>query len=190
MTIRRPLGFSALVSTLALAGVTLWAPAAWAWTAYLKVSVGGVVIPGTSVVKGFEGQIEVSAAGQDNVLPGVDDPNDSILGITAGKPSIGPLTVVKRLDGATPRLIKALFSRQTVALELTFVRISSTGAGVPAFRIAMDQAYVTGANILGDDAADPVAERVSFHQINEITYTSFDAKGARPGLLRGGSLGL
>lgn len=163
---------ASLVAGFTAAVLMCATPDAWAWTAYLKVTIGGAVLPRTSAVKGFEGQIEVSAAGQDSqVTVSAQDPR------VTDRPRFGPLAVVKRLDTATPRFLRALALGEVATVELTFVKTSSTGVTVPAFRIVLAEALVTRVSVVGDNLSDPLAEQVTFNPSNRITYTGFTDKG-------------
>ena len=108
-------------------------------------------------------------------------PREAATGALTGRRQHRPLTVVKRIDKATPLLLKALCMNETVTkAEFRFYRPKPAGREREAeehfYTVLIEQGYVSDVSqvsedaVVGGKAAPPMMEEVSF-VFQDITWT-------------------
>ena len=93
-------------------------------------------------------------------------------GATLGKPQAGPLAVVKRFDRASPKLLRAAFTGESLTVEITWFMFFQT-APRKTVTIKLEGAFVTNmeaaAELQGSSASG--FETVSF-TYSKITFST------------------
>jgi|SRR5690348_12615374 type VI secretion system secreted protein Hcp len=104
------------------------------------------IIKGDSTVKGQEDSIPILS-----MASGVDIPFDPASGQATGRRQHKPLTIVKNLDKASPKLFLAAVTNENLK-QVTCVFYQSTGGGVQQafFRIQLQNARITETDIGGN----------------------------------------
>lgn len=156
---------------------------------YMKLTIDGGEVVGESKVT------SLNRAGTVELLSYADhvaSPYDQASGMAAGRRSYEPITIRKRIDSATPLLIKALAQHQPVEASFLFFRPNPTGTGAEqhAMTVEIKTARVVAVSHLTPEvegATMPVVEEVQFiFQESVWTYlptgvTFHDVTGVRRG---------
>lgn len=131
---------------------------------YMKLTIDGGVVVGESQITSLNraGTIELLSY-EDHVTASYDRAS----GMAAGRRSYEPITIRKRIDSATPLLIKALAQHQPVEASFLFFRPNPTGAGSEqhAMTVEIKTARVVAVSHLTPEvegATMPVVEEVQF----------------------------
>ena len=150
-----------VVCALVAAVVMLPGPAA-AWQAFAKVtSATGTLINGEVNLKGFEGQIELLALGNE-----LTQPLDPASGLPSSKLRLGLFQMAKKFDIATPKFITAMATNTKLkTVEITIFKTTPTGSA-PAFKIVLADSLIANMETTYNVGTDPSAvERL------ELAYT-------------------
>jgi type VI secretion system secreted protein Hcp len=144
-------------------------------TVHLFLKANGTDIEGESsqTSLGREGSIECLSYEQ-----GVATAREAGSGLATGRRQYQPLVVRKRLDRASPLLLKALTENQVIEGTFRFYRPDPSGDGTTQhfYTVVITQARITGVrqllpDVLGPDTADdPPQEELSF-AVGSIEWT-------------------
>jgi type VI secretion system Hcp family effector len=155
---------------LAVLAVVVVASPSWAAReAYLIVNgVTQGVIQGDSTAKIAPNAIVVQAIGLGLSVPITTIPGG---GSSAGRPSVEPFKIAKFPDKASPKLLLAALTSETLKLDLTWFGADLAGAPVAkTFSISLEGAIITGIETSGaTTVANGVTEEISF-TFNKITF--------------------
>jgi type VI secretion system secreted protein Hcp len=167
----RSVGIAALASTLALSTV-----AAAAADLFLKIDG----IAGESVAAGHQKEIDVVSFNWGFLRkagPGGYGPRG---GAGAAKAAIEDFSVVKRVDAASPELVRALLDGRSIK-SAVFVLQKAGGSkgGTEMIKITLENVQITDIKVSGN-GTDVPTESVSL-KFGKLTYdyTPIDAKGGK-----------
>ena len=143
---------------------------------FLQLKIQGTDVRGDGTLKGAEGMIECLAYEQEVTIPG----SASLAGggQATGRRQYQPLRITKRIDQASPLLLKAQTQGQTVEGTFRFHRAGKAGVQ-PFYTVEIRQARVTSIKQVSPDrlvpaaAAQPPMEEVAF-VFNSIRWTYLD----------------
>ncbi len=123
-------------------------------------------INGGVTEKGREGSIALHS-----VSYAIDVPYDQATGHASGKRQHKPITITKVIDQATPKLLEALVTNETLTnVKIAFWRPSSESAS-PYFLIALTNATLSGV-ALAPSGEEKVEETEQFQlTFEKITWT-------------------
>ena len=155
---------------LAVLAVVVVASPSWAAReAYLIVNgVTQGVIQGDSTAKIAPNAIVVQAIGLGLSIPVTTTPGG---GSAVGRPSVEPFKIAKFPDKASPKLLLAALTSESLKLDLTWFGADLAGAPVAkTFSISLEGAIITGIETSGaTTVANGVTEEISF-TFNKITF--------------------
>jgi len=177
-----------LARSIAIAGVCmLWVGlsadrADAAQTVHLWLTIDGNDIQGESTITslGREGSIECSAFGENGYTP-----VNAASGLPSGARQHRPITIIKRVDKASPLLWKAWANHESVSAALfRFYRPAAAGGGQEEhfLSVLLENGYIVGMSTVSQDAlvggtsAPPVMESITF-TFDTITWT-YETNGA------------
>jgi type VI secretion system secreted protein Hcp len=136
-------------------------------TVHLFLKANGKDIKGESTQKslGREGSIECVAYEQ-----AVTTAREAATGVVTGRRQYGPLKVVKRVEGSSPLLVKALVNNEKIEASFKFFRPNPAGDGTTEqfYTVALKDAYISAMKQLVHEtinpatSGDPPLEEVSF----------------------------
>ena len=160
----RRVGFGSLTILVLLAlGSSV---AAAAEPVFLQLKIQGADVRGDVALKGAEGMIECLAYEQEVTMPGTSAVTGG--GAATGRRQYQPLRITKRIDQASPLLLKALTQGQLVEGTFRFYRVSKTGGVQQFYTVEIRQARVASIKQVNPDrlvpasAAHPALEEVAF----------------------------
>jgi type VI secretion system secreted protein Hcp len=148
--------------------------AAAAEPVFLQLKIQGADVRGDVALKGVEGMIECLAYEQEVTIPASAAVTAG--GAAAGRRQYQPLRITKRIDQASPLLLKALTQGQAVEGTFRFYRVSKAGGVQQFYTVEIRQARVTSVKQVNPDrlvpatAAHPPLEEVAF-VFNTIRWT-------------------
>jgi|KBSSwiStaDraftv2_1062776.scaffolds.fasta_scaffold243951_3 type VI secretion system Hcp family effector len=160
---------------LCLVAMGLAAQPSWADDAFAKItgSIQGVILGDQPDVKGIAGSkdaVQVFSTAFGLAVPVSTSTSGG--GATLGKPQAGPLAVVKRFDRASPKLLRAAFTGESLTVEITWFMFFQT-APRKTVTIKLEGAFVTNmeaaAELQGSSASG--FETVSF-TYSKITFST------------------
>ncbi len=150
---------------------------------FLSGSIQGV-IQGDSTQTSLGRENSIECAGYTHMVMGEPDPRN---GITGEVRDHFPLTILKRLDKATPRLFRAWQDRERLQAEFWFFRPNPSGDGTTQqfYKVILHNAYISGIRREVPNTFDPQTstlppvERISFtyEAIEEIWMPTGVAAG-------------
>ena len=159
-----------LSTCLAVVAIVVVAPSSSeALEAYLAIQgTSQGVIHGDSKVKAAPGAIVVQAIGLGLSIPVTTIPGG---GTAVGRASAEPFKIAKFPDKASPKLLLAALTSETLKLDLTWFGTDLAGAPVAkTFSITLEGAIITGLETSGaTTVANGVTEEISF-TFNKITF--------------------
>lgn len=136
-------------------------------------------IPGMSVVKGYEEQIQVVSFGWSMS----QTTNFAVSGGgTAGKVSMGDLSFIHLVDKASPKLMSACCMGTHLKEAVLVCNKAGGDAAVPFLKITLTDVLVSSVSPTGNNTDDTVVETVklAFAQY-KVEYQEQDNKGAKKG---------
>lgn len=136
-------------------------------------------IPGMSLVKGFEEQIQVISFGW-----GMTQTTNFAVsqGGTAGKVNLQDLNFTHLVDKATPKLMAACCTGQHIKSAVLTCCKSGGAAPVPFLKITLTDVLISSVAPSGNTDSDTVVEAVSLAFAEyKIEYQEQDNKGAKKG---------
>ncbi len=128
---------------------------------YMWITVKGVPLEGGTDIAGRERSIECQFLDQQILAP-----------VGLSKPEFLPLTCIKPVDDATPRLVKALVEQESLEATIVFYLIDSTGTETPYLTITLRNAHITKYRLVIDDTKDPANERKVHREEITLAYDS------------------
>ena len=137
--------------------------------AYLTVQgTSQGAIHGDSKVKAAPGAIVVQAIGLGLSIPVTTTPGG---GSAVGRANVEPFKIAKFPDKASPKLLLAALTSESLKLDLTWFGADLAGAPVAkTFSISLEGAIITGIETSGaTTVANGVTEEISF-TFNKITF--------------------
>ncbi|MDF2629216.1 MAG: hypothetical protein K0R39_3047 [Symbiobacteriaceae bacterium] len=137
---------------------------------WMRLSVNGQEIEGDSYDRKREGQIEVLAFNQS-----VTTAREAGSGMATGRRQYQPLLIRKRIDKASPLLMKALTENSVVDATFGFYRPNPTGDGAEErfYEIEIRHGRVASVEIVMDEATGMPMEEITFvFQTIAWTYTN------------------
>jgi type VI secretion system Hcp family effector len=100
-------------------------------------------------------------------------------GISAGRPVAAPVTLIKRFDRASPKLLRAAFTNEILDIEITWF-MNLNGVNRQTVSLRLDDAFITNiqasAALQGNNASGQEEVTVTYTKITFTTPT-IDAKG-------------
>lgn len=151
-----------LMQALSLAALMV-APALHAEDVYCRITgTQQKLILGNNTVRGLEDTLPVQA-----LAVGLETQANASTGggKSVGKAIYGPLTLVRSLDAASPKLFMAAATGELLSLvECTFYRKGGKGGAMQSyFKITLGNSVITALNVDKDEQADSsVRESISF----------------------------
>ena len=151
------------IGPVVLALVVSAAPAATAAEpVFLRLKIQGAEVKGDVTLKGVEGMIECLSYEQEVASP------IGPTGTATGRHQYQPIKITKRIDQASPQLIKALSQNAVVEAEFHFYRVMQTGQVQQFYTVEIKQARVVSIKQTNPDRLVPATanlpplEEVSF----------------------------
>lgn len=141
-----PIGLAIL--TLTVCGPSV---AAAAEPVFLRLKSQGAEIKGDVALKGVEGMIECLSYEQEVSLPAAG-------GLPTGKRQYQPIKITKRIDQASPELLKALTQNMIVEGQFHFYRVNRATGNVQQFyTVEIKQAHVISIKQVNPDRLVPAS---------------------------------
>lgn len=137
---------------------------------WMTIRINGQVIEGDTTRENRKGQIEVLAFEQS-----VTKAREAGSGIATGRRQYQPLLIRKRIDKASPLLMKALTQNSSAEVRFDFYRGNPTGDGTEErfYQIGLRNARVASVKIVMDEATGVPMEEITFvFRTIEWTYTN------------------
>jgi len=149
------------------------AASARAETVHLFLKANGQVIAGDSFPPeaGKERQGSIELLGYEH---SVTTAREAGSGLATGRRQYQPLLIRKRIDKASPLLMKALSQNQNVEAELRFYRPNPTGDGTTEhyYTIKLTNARIASVEHVSDASSPPTEEVTFVFQTIQWTYTN------------------
>jgi len=179
---------AAVAVCLCLVVIGLSAQLSWADDAFARItgSVQGVILGDQPALPGIPlalNSVQVFGTGFN-----LANPAGAIPGQVTGKLTAGPLSIVKRFDRASPKLLRAAFTSEPMTVEIIWFMIGGGAPGSPLVRqtvsVRLDGAVITkieaGASLVGTNGS--ANEEVSFtYSRITLTVPTINAQGQTTG---------
>ncbi|MGH7535527.1 MAG: type VI secretion system tube protein TssD [Gemmatimonadales bacterium] len=143
---------------------------------FLQLKIQGTEVHGDVALKGVEGMIECLSYEQEVATP---VSTAAGTGASTGRRQYQPLKITKRIDQASPLLMKALTQSQMIEGTFRFYRIGKTGTVQQFYTVEIRQARVASIKQVNPDrlvpasATQPALEEVAF-TFNTIKWSYLD----------------
>jgi type VI secretion system secreted protein Hcp len=137
---------------------------------WMTIRINGQVIEGDTTRENRKGQIELLAFEQS-----VTTAREAGSGLATGRRQYQPLLIRKRIDKASPLLMKALTENSNAEVRFDFYRGNPTGDGTEErfYEISLRNARVASAKIVMDrDTGEPMEEITFVFGTIQWTYTN------------------
>lgn len=137
---------------------------------WMTIRINGQVIEGDTTREHRKGQIEVLSFEQS-----VTTAREAGSGMATGRRQYQPLMIRKRIDKASPLLMKALTENANAEVQFDFYRPNPTGDGTEErfYEIGLRNARVASVKIVMDrDSGMPMEEITFVFQTINWTYTN------------------
>jgi type VI secretion system Hcp family effector len=181
--VMRAAKLAAVAVFLCLVVIGLSAQASWAEDAFARItgSVQGSILgdqPNIQAIPGSLNAVQVFGTGFS-----LENPVGTTPGQVTGRPTAGPLSLVKRFDRASPKLLRAAFTSEPLTVEIIWF-MTLGGVIRQTVSVKLEGAVITHieavANLNGGSAAGN--ESVSF-TYSRITFTvpTINAQGQTTG---------
>jgi type VI secretion system Hcp family effector len=169
-----------VASVCCLLALAVSAPAAWAEDAFARfTTLSGALIPGDQpAIPG------ITAAKDAVQVFGTVLGIDSTVNVGSGAIQLGPvaarpLVLTKRIDRASPRLLRSAFTQEALNVEVVWV-MNLAGVKKQSVSIRLERAYITrieaSASLTGNDAANYEDVHLVFAKVIQ-TVPTIDAAG-------------
>ena len=158
---------------LAVAALLLgvWAQTSWADDAFAKItgSQQGVILgdqPNIATIPGSKDAVQIFSTTFGLTVPQTTGSG----GVVFGKPNPSPVSLLKRFDRASPKLLRAAFTGESLTIEVTWFMIFQ-GTPRKSVTIRLDNAVITdiqaaadlqGSNASGLENVSVVYGRITF----------------------------
>ncbi len=166
------IGLLGRVALLVGVGVLLLSAPTVAYTPAEAGQLGRVVL----MLK-IDGKTVESDLGEDGAIPllalrnSIISPRDSASGLPTGRRQYQPITIRKRIDKASPLLMKALTENQSIEAQLHFYRPASDGTMEMYYCIFLEGGSIVDHQLaLGYSLGDTATHEVS-QPFEEISFT-------------------
>ena len=136
---------------------------------WMTLRINGELIEGDTYYENRKGLIELSSFEQS-----VTTAREAGSGMATGRRQYQPLVIRKRIDKASPLLMKALTNNSPVEAQFGFYRPNPTGDGTEErfYEIAIRGARVASVRIVQDGSGPPMEEISFVFQTISWTYTN------------------
>ncbi|OFX14193.1 MAG: type VI secretion effector protein (Hcp) [Alphaproteobacteria bacterium RIFOXYD12_FULL_60_8] len=125
----------------------------------------GEDIPGESLMKGYEKQIELLSFSHGLSMQVTNDQSNTVR--TSGKPNIMEMTITKYMDGASPKLYDYLLRGADIGQVIITTGRNDSGAVLPFMIYTMDEVLVSSISSSGGGGDKPVETlTLNFTRIN------------------------
>jgi type VI secretion system Hcp family effector len=130
-------------------------------------SARGEKLEGEVTARGKEGAIEVLSFHHE-----VKSPRDAASGLATGRRQHQPLLIRKRIDKASPLLMKALVDNTPLTVTVKFHRASADGRPEHYYTITLEEVFISGMSVFGFDPQPIAAEARASFVIPHVLDTS------------------
>lgn len=149
-----------------------------AQTVHLYLKANGADIKGESTVESLGRKDSIECIAYDQA---VNTAREAATGMVTGRRQYGPLAIRKRIDKASPLLVKALTNNEAIEGVFKFFRPNPTGDGTEQhfFTVEIKNGHVSAIKqalpntITRETSGEPPQEEVSF-VFRDITWTYED----------------
>jgi type VI secretion system secreted protein Hcp len=122
-------------------------------------------IEGSCTIKGHEKTMLIQALDHT-----IEIPKSPQTGLPTGKRIHGPLTLVKEIDKASPKLFQALTSGEQLSdVKLSYYRISPAGKEELYYTVELKNAIITHMKKFFPNCLDPVSKTIG--HMEEVAFT-------------------
>lgn len=170
--VMRAAKLAAVAVCVCLVVIGLSAQPSWAEDAFAKItgSIQGAILgdqPNIQAIPGSLNAVQVFGTGFS-----LENPVGTTPGQVTGRPTAGPLSIVKRFDRASPKLLRAAFTSEPLTVEIIWFMTFGGGAIARTVSVKLEGAVITkmesAARLAGLNADND--EDVSF-TYSRITFT-------------------
>ena len=173
--VMRAAKLAAVAVCLCLVVIGLSAQPSWAEDAFAKItgSIQGAILgdqPNIAAIPGSLNAVQVFGTGFS-----LENPVGTTPGQVTGRPTAGPLSIVKRFDRASPKLLRAAFTSEPLTVEIIWFMTFGGGAVARTVSVKLEGAVITNmeasANLTNNSASGNEAVFFTYSRITFMVPT-------------------